>query len=65
MNWIKSNLSEEQKAVLNNKNRNSCILASAGSGKTRILVHLVAMDLANGVRPSEIVNEPSLTPLLT
>jgi len=55
MDWIESALSEEQKKILNNKTHDACILASAGSGKTRTLVYLLAMDLANGITPNEIV----------
>jgi len=55
MYWVESALSEEQKAVLKNKSLNACILASAGSGKTRTLVYLLAMDLASGIAPDEIV----------
>ena len=55
MDWIESALSKEQKNILQNKTRNTCILASAGSGKTRTLVYLLSRDLDNGIAPNEIV----------
>ena len=53
--WIISGLSEEQRAILTCSRSKTCILASAGSGKTRTLVHLICADLANGIAPKSIV----------
>ncbi len=53
--WIADSLSSEQLAPFQRKTRNASILAAAGSGKTRTLVHLVAADLAAGVPPESIV----------
>ncbi len=53
--WIASALSPEQQQPLNRPTANACILAAAGSGKTRTLVHLLAADLAAGIPTSGIV----------
>jgi DNA helicase-2/ATP-dependent DNA helicase PcrA len=53
--WITSNLTDEQLAPLRRTEQHACIFASAGSGKTRTLVHLVANDLADGVDPASII----------
>jgi len=53
--WIKSSLSKEQLIPFNRKTANACILAAAGSGKTRTLVHLIAHDLASGIPASSII----------
>jgi len=53
--WIAGALSPEQLGPFTRKKRNASILAAAGSGKTRTLVHLVAADLAAGMPPESIV----------
>jgi DNA helicase-2/ATP-dependent DNA helicase PcrA len=52
---ITANLSDEQREPLLRISPNACILAAAGSGKTRTLVHLIVNDLMSGVRPEEII----------
>lgn len=54
-NWIKSNLTDEQLDVVKRDSSRSVVLASAGSGKTRSLVHSIANDIAGGADPSRIV----------
>lgn len=53
--WLISTLSEEQRRVIDQPSSNTAILASAGSGKTRTLVHLLARDLLAGVPPTGII----------
>ncbi len=53
--WIRSALTPEQQAPFDRTMPNACILAGAGSGKTRTLVHLIAADLLAGVPASSIV----------
>lgn len=53
--WIASSLSREQRRPVARTTGNACILAAAGSGKTRTLVHLLAADLASGIPASGIV----------
>jgi DNA helicase II / ATP-dependent DNA helicase PcrA len=55
MDWIKKFLSDEQLKPFANSRKNSCILAAAGSGKTRTLVQLIANDLASGTPASAII----------
>ncbi len=55
MNWIEASLSPEQRRALARSTHNASVLAAAGSGKTRTLVHLLAQDLATGVPASSIV----------
>jgi DNA helicase-2/ATP-dependent DNA helicase PcrA len=52
---IIASLSGEQQKAFERKTRNACILAAAGSGKTRTLVRLLAADLARGVHPENII----------
>src|SRR5437870_509367 len=52
--WVKSSLSEEQQQPFKRQEPNACILAAAGSGKTRTLSNLVVADLANGIPASAI-----------
>ena len=53
--WITSALSVEQQKPLNRLTANACVLAAAGSGKTRTLVHLLANDLANDTPAKDII----------
>ena len=53
--WIASKLSDEQKRPFHGVQSRSSILAAAGSGKTRTLVHLLAHDLCSGLPASGIV----------
>ena len=53
--WITSALSVEQREPFRRSVPNASILASAGSGKTRTLVHLLAADLAAGIPASGII----------
>ena len=53
--WIASSLSLEQRQPFGSTKDRSSILAAAGSGKTRTLVHLLAQDLRLGVPASGIV----------
>ena len=53
--WITSALSVEQQEPLNRLTTNACVLAAAGSGKTRTLVHLLADDLANNIPAKGII----------
>ncbi|MFX0199745.1 MAG: ATP-dependent helicase [Candidatus Hodarchaeota archaeon] len=55
MPCIRAVLSPEQQEPFARTTANACILAGAGSGKTRTLVHLLAADLAAGVPASGIV----------
>jgi len=50
-----SQLTDEQKDTLDNRINIKCILASAGSGKTRTLVHHIVDDINSGTPPSNIV----------
>jgi len=51
----KAELSAEQLKPFTRKARNTCILAGAGSGKTKTLVRLLASDLLRGIPPENIV----------
>jgi DNA helicase II / ATP-dependent DNA helicase PcrA len=53
--WIKHALSDEQYGPFARKSQNASILAAAGAGKTRTLVHLVAADLVAGIPPTSII----------
>lgn len=53
--WISSSLSREQRRPFDSTKGRSSILAGAGSGKTRTLVHLLAQDLRLGTPASSIV----------
>ena len=53
--WIIEALSKEQIAPIESQEKYKCVLAGAGSGKTRTLVHSIAADLANGVPPQNII----------
>ncbi len=53
--WIASALSGEQLEPFSRSDPNASILAAAGSGKTRTLVHLLAADLAAGIPASGII----------
>ncbi len=55
MDWIKSTLSNEQRQIIDQSTSNTSILASAGSGKTRTLVHLLARDIVAGIPPTSII----------
>ena len=53
--WIDTALSEEQKLPFAGTKDHASILAAAGSGKTRTLIHLLAQDLCSGIPASGIV----------
>ncbi len=53
--WLASSLSDEQRRPAERDTANACVLAAAGSGKTRVLVSMVADDIASGVSPSGII----------
>ena len=53
--WITSAISKEQMQPFGAAKNRSSILAAAGSGKTRTLVHLLAHDLCSGIPASGIV----------
>lgn len=53
--WLGDSLSKEQLRVFDGTTKHKCIFASAGSGKTRTLVHLIIQDLVQGVPPNKIV----------
>jgi len=53
--FVRSALSAEQQAPFERKTSNASILAAAGSGKTRTLVHLLAEDLARGIPANGII----------
>ena len=53
--WIAAALSDEQRAAFADSGGRSSILAAAGSGKTRTLIHLLARDLCSGIPASCIV----------
>lgn len=55
LGWIASDLSPEQQEPFKRSTANACILAGAGSGKTKTLVNLIAADIAAGVPASGIV----------
>ena len=48
-------LSIEQKKIADNLGARNCILAGAGSGKTRTLIQLILNDIVNGIPPEKIV----------
>ena len=52
---FEENLNAEQLKVINNLRGPLLVIAGAGSGKTRTIVHAVAKLLLNGVHPSEIM----------
>src|SRR5882762_4617081 len=53
--WYSDRLSPEQQRAVQRAQESSAILASAGSGKTRTLVHAVADELLSGTAPEGIV----------
>jgi len=53
--WIATVLSGEQQQPILRTSPNACVLAGAGSGKTRTLVHMLLSDLERGVSPEGIV----------
>ena len=53
--WIASAISEEQMQPFTGTRTRSSILAAAGSGKTRTLIHLLAHDLCSGIPASGII----------
>src|SRR5277367_182582 len=53
--WIATALSEEQKLPFAGTRTHASILAAAGSGKTRTLIHLLAEDLCSGIPGSGVV----------
>ena len=53
--WIAAALSEEQKLPFAGTRNHASILAAAGSGKTRTLIHLLAEDLCSGIPGSGVV----------
>src|SRR5271157_3502711 len=53
--WISAALSGEQKLPFAGTRNHASILAAAGSGKTRTLIHLLADDLCCGIPASGIV----------
>jgi DNA helicase-2/ATP-dependent DNA helicase PcrA len=53
--WYSDRLSPEQQRAVQRAKESSAILASAGSGKTRTLVHAVADELLSGTAPEGIV----------
>jgi len=48
-------LSDEQKLTFDESIHSKCILASAGSGKTRTLITHIANDIINGILPQNII----------
>ena len=50
---MNDNTTEQERAIREDA-RFVAILASAGSGKTRTLVHRIANDIKNGITPSAI-----------
>lgn len=50
-----SQLDEDQRRILTRGTNHNCILAAAGSGKTRCIIHSILYDLANGIRPDELI----------
>jgi DNA helicase II / ATP-dependent DNA helicase PcrA len=53
--WYSERLSPEQQQAIHSAQKTSVILASAGSGKTRTLVHAIADELLRGTPPEHIV----------
>ena len=53
--WIVTALSAEQKLPFSATGDHASILAAAGSGKTRTLIHLLANDLSSGIPASGII----------
>ncbi len=53
--WIASAITEEQTRPFTGTKNKSSILAAAGSGKTRTLIHLLAHDLCSGIPASGII----------
>lgn len=49
------NLDEEQRAIVESKEKNIVVVAGAGSGKTRVLTERIKFLLDEGVEPSNIV----------
>lgn len=50
-----ADLSNEQQEAVGSPARITCILAGAGSGKTRVLVYRIAKDLLSGISPAGII----------
>jgi len=48
-------LSQEQQLIAENHNSNTCIIAGAGSGKTRTVVQLIVNDILAGTSPGKII----------
>ena len=56
---ILENLNDQQREAVTSEQQNIMVLAGAGSGKTRVLVHKVAWQIeAQQVCPSSIILEP-------
>ena len=55
LNDIVSQLSSEQQQPIKNKKQNASILAGAGSGKTKTLVHMLLVELIKGIPPEGII----------
>lgn len=53
--WLMTGLSSEQRSVLAHGGKACSVLASAGSGKTKTLVHLIASEVVAGASPAGIV----------
>jgi DNA helicase-2/ATP-dependent DNA helicase PcrA len=53
--WYANRLSEEQQRAVSKTQESGVILASAGSGKTRTLVHAIADEVLRGTPPEGIV----------
>ena len=52
---ILKNLNDIQKQVVTFDGGPALVLAGAGSGKTRVLTHRIAYQVASGVRPDRIL----------
>lgn len=48
-------LSPEQQLIADNHSANTCIIAGAGSGKTRTIVQLIVNDILAGIPPEQII----------